>query len=53
MARLTASVVFPDTAFAGTDGDDGSHTGQRLRGWRLLLLSGTRGKCRTHGLDYT
>ena len=36
-------------AFAGTDGNDSAHTGQRLRGWRLLLLSGTRGKRRTHG----
>ena len=41
------------TAFARTDGNDSAHTGQRLRRWRLLLLSGTRGKRRTHRLDYT
>ena len=40
-------------AFAGTDGDDGAHTGQRLRGWRLLLLSGAWGRWRTHAQDYT
>ena len=40
-------------AFARTDGNDSAHTGQGLRGWRLLLLSGTRGKWRTHGADYT
>ena len=39
---------FPDSALAGTHGDDRAHTRQRLRRWRLLLLSGTRGKRSTH-----
>ena len=34
------------TAFARTNGDDSAHTRQGLRRWRLL--SGTRGKRRTH-----
>src|SRR4029077_3269535 len=43
----------PHSALARTDGNDSAHTRQRLRRWRLLCLSGTRGKRSTHDLDYT
>jgi len=38
----------PYTAFAGTYGDDCAYTGQGLRGWWLLWLSGAWGKRSAH-----